>query len=140
MIDYIIRRIGYGVLILIGVNLFTFLLFFSVNTPDDMARMSIGGKRVSDDAIVKWKVARGYDKPLVWNASASGVEKLTDTIFVARSLPLFALDFGSRAHAGVACLLRLGSSRATSPRDAVGRCRNPRAVAAAPWGAVHAAS
>jgi peptide/nickel transport system permease protein len=95
MIDYIIRRIGYGILILIGVNLFTFLLFFSVNTPDDMARMSIGGKRVSDDAIVKWKVARGYDKPLVWNASAPGVEKLTDTIFVSRSLPLFALDFGS---------------------------------------------
>ena len=38
MINYIIRRIGYGVLILIGVNIFTFMLFFTVNTPDDMAR------------------------------------------------------------------------------------------------------
>ena len=58
MINYILRRIGYGVLILIGVNLFTFMLFFTVNTPDDMARMNIGGKRVSQDAIEKWKIAR----------------------------------------------------------------------------------
>ncbi len=64
MINYIIRRIGYGILILIGVNLFTFMLFFTVNTPDDMARMNIGGKRVTQDAIEKWKVERGYNKPL----------------------------------------------------------------------------
>ena len=31
MIGYIIRRLLYGVLILIGVNLFTFVLFFAVN-------------------------------------------------------------------------------------------------------------
>ena len=81
MLNYIIRRIGYGVLILIGVNLFTFFLFFTVNTPDDMARLNIGGKRVTQDAIEKWKVERGYDKPLYWNAAAQGAEKLTDTIF-----------------------------------------------------------
>ena len=95
MINYIIRRIGYGVLILIGVNLFTFVLFFAVNTPDDMARMNIGGKRVSQDAIEKWKVERGYDKPLLWNASAAGPSKLTKTIFFDRSVQLFAFDFGS---------------------------------------------
>ncbi|OGA46673.1 MAG: peptide ABC transporter permease [Betaproteobacteria bacterium RIFCSPLOWO2_12_FULL_63_13] len=95
MISYIIRRIAYGVLILIGVNLFTFVLFFTVNTPDDMARMNIGGKRVSPDAIEKWKVERGYDKPLLWNASAPGVDKLTNTIFFDRSVQLFAFDFGS---------------------------------------------
>ena len=91
MINYIIRRIGYGVLILIGVNLFTFLLFFTVNTPDDMARMNIGGKRVSQDAIEKWKVERGYDKPLFWNAKEEGARKLTNTIFVERSAQLFAV-------------------------------------------------
>lgn len=95
MINYIIRRIGYGVLILIGVNLFTFVLFFTVNTPDDMARMNIGGKRVSQDAIAKWKVERGYDKPLLWNTSAPGAGKLTKTIFFDRSVQLFAFDFGS---------------------------------------------
>ena len=95
MINYIIRRIGYGVLILIGVNLFTFMLFFTVNTPDDMARMNIGGKRVSQDAIEKWKVERGYDKPLLWNATAAGAGKATNTIFFDRSVQLFAFDFGS---------------------------------------------
>ena len=95
MIWYILRRIGYGVLILIGVNLFTFVLFFTVNTPDDMARMNIGGKRVSQDAIEKWKVERGYDKPLLWNSKASGLDKATGTIFFDRSVQLFAFDFGA---------------------------------------------
>jgi len=95
MINYIVRRIGYGVLILIGVNLFTFALFFTVNTPDDMARMNIGGKRVSQDAIEKWKVERGYNKPLFWNAEAPGTGRLTNTIFFDRSVQLFALDFGA---------------------------------------------
>jgi peptide/nickel transport system permease protein len=95
VINYLIRRIGYGVLILVGVNLFTFVLFFTVNTPDDMARMNIGGKRVTQDAIEKWKVERGYDKPLLWNAAAPGVRKATDTIFFDRSVQLFAFDFGA---------------------------------------------
>ncbi len=95
MINYIIRRIGYGVLVLIGVNVFTFMLFFAVNTPDDMARMNIGGKRVTQDAIEKWKVERGYDKPLFWSDQQSGLEKLSQTVFYERSVPLFALQFGA---------------------------------------------
>ncbi len=95
MVNYIIRRVLYGLLILIGVNLLTFILFFAVNTPDDMARINIGGKRVSADAIAKWKTQRGYDKPLLFNEQAQGVEKLSKTLFVERSLPLFALQFGA---------------------------------------------
>ena len=95
MINYIIRRIGYGLLILIGVNILTFVLFFAVNTPDDMARMNIGGKRVTQDAIDKWKFERGYDKPLLWDAKQEGVQKLTKTIFFERSMPLFVFEFGS---------------------------------------------
>ena len=94
MINYIIRRIGYGVLILIGVNLFTFLLFFTVNTPDDMARLNIGGKRVTQEQIEKWKSERGYDKPLYWNEKEQGSAKATDTVFWDRSVSLFALNFG----------------------------------------------
>jgi peptide/nickel transport system permease protein len=95
MIGYIVRRLAYGVLILIGVNVFTFLLFFAVNTPDDMARLAIGGQRVSTDAVQKWKVEHGYDKPLFLNKAAPGTAKFTDTIFYRRSVPLLALDFGS---------------------------------------------
>ena len=94
MIRYILRRLLYGVLILVGVNLLTFLLFFAVNTPDDMARLSIGGQRVSQEAIEQWKIDRGYDKPLFLNVQATGSERWTDTIFYTRSVPLLRFDFG----------------------------------------------
>ena len=94
MLNYLIRRIGYGALILIGVNLFTFILFFTVNTPDDMARLNIGGKRVTQEQIEKWKAERGYDKPLYWNPKEQGAAQLTRTIVWERSVSLFALNFG----------------------------------------------
>jgi peptide/nickel transport system permease protein len=94
MAGYLLRRIFYGVLVLLGVNLATFILFFTVNTPDDMARLNLGGKRVTAEAIEKWKVERGYDKPLYFNARAEGSERVTETIFWERSVSLFALRFG----------------------------------------------
>lgn len=95
MIAYIIRRLLYAIPILIGVNLLTFVLFFVVNRPDDMARMHLGQKRVTEQAIAKWKQERGYDKPLLWNASVSGIDRLTDTIFFQKSARLFLFDFGN---------------------------------------------
>jgi len=95
MLGYIVRRALYAVPILIGVNLLTFLLFFVVNTPDDMARMQLGTRRVTADAIEKWKAERGYDKPLVYNSKASGLDKVADTIFYEKSVRLFAFDFGA---------------------------------------------
>ncbi len=94
MIAYLIRRILYAIPILIGVNLLTFALFFVVNTPDDMARMQLGIKRVTPEAIDKWKQQRGYDKPLLVNSAAAGAGKLTDTIFWSKSASMFVLDFG----------------------------------------------
>ena len=94
MLRYLVRRSLYGLLILLGVNLATFFLFFTVNTPDDMARLNIGGKRVNQEAIAKWKAERGYDKPLYVNAAQQGAERFTDTIFWERSVSLFALRFG----------------------------------------------
>ena len=102
MLQYLLRRVGYGILVLIGVNLFTFFLFFSVNTPDDMARLNIGGKRVTQAQIETWKAERGYNKPLYWNESKQGAEKVTETILWERSVSLFALKFGrSDARSGV---------------------------------------
>ena len=94
MLSYVFRRLIYGALVLLGVNLATFFLFFTVNTPDDMARLNIGGKRVTPEAIVKWKSERGYDKPLYLNDTKQGSERLTETIFWERSVSLFTLDFG----------------------------------------------
>ena len=94
MISYIVRRIAYAVPILIGVNIITFVLFFVVNSPDDMARLQLGERRVTQEAIDKWKQDRGYDRPLIWNTSAAGVQKFSDTIFFTNSVRLFLFDFG----------------------------------------------
>lgn len=94
MIGYLIRRILYAIPILIGVNLLTFALFFVVNTPDDMARMQLGVKRVTPDAIDKWKQQHGYDKPLLFNGSLKGAEAFTNTIFFEKSASMFVFDFG----------------------------------------------
>lgn len=94
MLNYVIRRLAYGLVILIGVNLITFVLFFTVNTPDDMARLSIGGKRVTPEQIEKWKAERGYNKPMLFNEQEQGAAKVTNTVFWDRSVSLFLFDFG----------------------------------------------
>ena len=94
MLAYITRRFLYAILILVGVNLFTFVLFFKVNTPDDIARMQLGTKRVTQEAINKWKAERGYDKPLVFNGKAQGMGMLKETIYFEKSFEMFSLNFG----------------------------------------------
>ncbi len=95
MTAYILRRLLYGLPILLGVNILTFVLFFVVNTPDDMARMQLGVKRVTPEAVEVWKRERGYDKPLLYNPDAAGFLSLTDTVFFQKSLKLFRFEFGS---------------------------------------------
>ncbi len=95
MLDYIARRILYAIPILIGVNLITFALFFVVNTPDDMARMQLGIKHVTPEAIEKWKLDKGYDKPLFFNTQKENLRnKLTETIFFEKSIAMFLFEFG----------------------------------------------
>jgi len=94
MIGYIIKRVLYAIPILIGVNLITFMLFFMVNTPDDMARSQLGAKQVTPAMIEAWKEDKGYNKPLFINHKADGIEKITDTLFVQESIKLFKFDFG----------------------------------------------
>ena len=94
MSAYLLRRVAYALPILLGVNLITFALFFVVNSPDDMARLQLGNKHLTQAAIDGWKAERGYDKPLVWNDDASGLVRATDTIFFRNTVRLFVFDFG----------------------------------------------
>ncbi|MFK8068991.1 MAG: ABC transporter permease [Gammaproteobacteria bacterium] len=94
MMAYIFRRILYAIPILIGVNVLTFVLFFVVNSPDDMARMQLGAKRVTDAAVESWKAERGYDLPLLINSKEKGIDQVTETIFFQKSASLFLFDFG----------------------------------------------
>jgi peptide/nickel transport system permease protein len=94
MTGYIIRRLLYALPILIGVNVVTFILFFVVNTPDDMARIQLGVKRVTPQAIAQWKHERGYDKPLLYHTGVPGWSRVTETVFFEKSLKLFVFQFG----------------------------------------------
>ncbi len=94
MIAYMIRRALYAIPILIGVNIITFVLFFVVNSPDDMARMFLGQKHVTEEQIQDWKTERGYHQPLFYNQDSEGLNKFTDTIFYKKSIRLFVFDFG----------------------------------------------
>lgn len=94
MTAYIIRRLLWLLPILLMVNVLTFVLFFVVNSPDEMARAQLGNKHVTEAAIEAWKASRGYDVPLLWNAQATGMASLTDTIFWQKSVQLMLFDFG----------------------------------------------
>ena len=95
MISYLIRRVLYAIPILIGVNIITFTLFFIISTPDDMARMHLGRKHVTEDAIARWKQSHGYDKPLFLNTNEKGTRSLTETLLFKKTLNLFAFKFGA---------------------------------------------
>jgi len=99
MIAFTLRRVLYSVLVLFGVNAVTFVLFFAVNTPDDMARMQLG-RRITAEAIERWKAQQGYDKPLFLNARAAGLHKLTDTVFYGTTARAMLLDLG-RTNEGI---------------------------------------
>lgn len=91
---YMLRRILYAIPILIGVNIFTFALFFFVNSPDDIARIHLGGKYVTAEARDQWKEVHRYHLPLFYNDKAQGLQKFTNTIFFEKSIKLFIFDFG----------------------------------------------
>lgn len=99
MITYLLRRIAYAIPILIGVNLITFILFFVVNSPDNIARMHLGQKHITADLITQWKNQHGYDKPLFYNEKSAGLQKVTNTLFFTKSFDLFLFQFG-RSDAG----------------------------------------
>jgi len=95
MITYLLRRILYAIPILIGVNVITFTLFFLVNSPDDVARMHLGEKYVTQNDIATWKHEHDYDLPLFFNADENGWRKIEETLFYRKSIDLFRFKFGT---------------------------------------------
>ena len=60
---YVLRRLGYGILVVMGVLFLLFVLFFAVTNPDDIARKALGDK-APPSVIAVWKTNHGYDRPL----------------------------------------------------------------------------
>lgn len=63
MLAYVLRRLAYGVGVVVGVLFLLFVLFFAVTDPDDIARKALGEK-VPPAVIAQWKTNHGYDRPL----------------------------------------------------------------------------
>ena len=80
--------------ILFVVHLATFILFFVMNSPDDIARNQLGNRMVKPQDLAIWKAKHGYDLPLFWNQNAPSAKKITKTIFYEQTQALFTFHFG----------------------------------------------
>jgi len=88
MLAYIIRRTAYGAVVVLGVLLLIFALFFLVADPTEMARLAVGEK-APPEALQQWVVNHGYDKPTWWNS-----ESFTDTKIFDHFSKTLTFDFG----------------------------------------------
>ena len=102
MLSYLVRRLLYAPLIIFGVMLLTFVIFFVVQKPETMAR-SILGKRATPQTVQDWLQKRGYDKPLFFNVGAQQTPERSgqnstggffDSIFFNQMWKLATLDLG----------------------------------------------
>lgn len=98
MWNYVVRRLLYTPLIVIGVLLVTFLLFVVVQ--GDLST-EIAGRSASAETIAEIRAEYGWDKPLFINIEGMkqhGVEALFDSQFVKHFVDTVTFDFGrSRA-------------------------------------------
>ena len=87
MLAYIVRRLGYGVVTVLGVLLLLFLIFFAATDPDDVARQALGEKAMPE-VIEQWKANHDYDKPLwPW-------QEFRDNLLFDHFRRMLTFDFG----------------------------------------------
>jgi peptide/nickel transport system permease protein len=86
---YVVRRLAYSLVIILGVLFLLFVLFFLVTTPDDIARKAVGEK-APPQALEQWKKNHGYDKPRFWNR-----EHPADSMLVDHFRRMLTFDFGN---------------------------------------------
>jgi peptide/nickel transport system permease protein len=87
MLAYLLRRLGYGAAVVLGVLFFLFVLFFAIATPDDVARRALGEKALPE-VIEQWKANHGYDRPLwPW-------QDPSDNLLVDHFRRMLGFDFG----------------------------------------------
>ena len=95
MAAYLLRRIGYGFITVLGVLLLLFVLFFAVTDPDDIARKAVG-ERARPEVYAQWKKNHGYDKPLFLNRAFGAYEtgRYTQTLLFDHYRSMLTFDFG----------------------------------------------
>jgi peptide/nickel transport system permease protein len=88
MLAYILRRLAYGLVTVLGVLFLLFVLFFTITAPDDVARKALGEK-ARQEQIEQWKRMHGYDRPLL-----PGPGHLDDNMLVEHFRRMLTFDFG----------------------------------------------
>ncbi len=109
MLSYIIRRFLFAVPTVIGVCLFTFLLFNVFASPEAVARKQLG-KNPTETQVTAWVVAHGMDKPMFFNlhVGKDGKTHLFDSRFWKhmKELVLFQFPESDYLHERVSSLLK----------------------------------
>lgn len=108
MIAYVLRRFAYGGLVVLGVLLFLFFLFFAVATPDDIARRSLGEK-ATPAVIAQWKANHGYDRPLF-----PGPGHYQDNLLVSHMTTMLSFELGRSDADGVPIRQRIAEGAGPS--------------------------
>ncbi len=95
MLAYLVRRVAYGALTVLGVLMLLFVLFFAITNPDDIARKALGEK-AGPEVIAEWKKSHGYARPLLYNSGddVTGFAQLTDTLLFEHYRRMLTFDFG----------------------------------------------
>jgi peptide/nickel transport system permease protein len=95
MAAYLVRRIGFGIITVLGVLFLLFVLFFAVADPDDIARRAIG-ERAPLAARAQWIKNHGYDRPLFLNTEHAGsdLRRYTETQLFEHYRRMLTFDFG----------------------------------------------
>jgi peptide/nickel transport system permease protein len=88
MLAYIIRRTAYGGVVVLGVLLLLFALFFLYAEPIEMARLAVGEK-APPEVLEQWVKNHGYDKPTWWNP-----DDPADTMIADHFRSMLTFDFG----------------------------------------------
>lgn len=91
MFSYLIRRLLYAIPIVAGVMVITFFLFFTLQTPTQVAHQQLGPK-ASPQAIENWLHQRGWDKPTYLNLE-KGANPF-DSLFFTQMKALATFDLG----------------------------------------------
>jgi peptide/nickel transport system permease protein len=96
VLAYVVRRLAYGALTVLGVLGLLFVLFFAVADPDDIARRAVGDK-AAPEVYERWKQLHGYDRPLVLNPAHGplALARYTDTLLAAHYVRMLRFDFGN---------------------------------------------
>ena len=103
MLAYALRRLAYGGVVVLGVLFVLFVLFFTVATPDDIARQALGEK-ARLESIEQWKANHGYDRPL-WPFSGGSFRP--DNLLFHHYRTMLGFDFGASDYDGVPIMERM---------------------------------